>query len=178
MGARPLNMLVLGLALALAAGASSLAHSVEAPDQGQHHHGSPAAPATTAIHPPETVRDTRQLVNYPDPLRIHTLANMRDHLSAMGEILEALGNGSFDEASELAEQRLGMSSLGLHRAHEVAKYMPEGMREAGFAMHRAASQFALVAKDASVTGDIEATLASLAKLNETCVACHAAYRLQ
>lgn len=124
------------------------------------------------------MKDTRQLVKYPAPLRLHTLVNMRDHLATMGEIQAALASGSFDKASDVAEQRLGMSSLEAHGAHEVAKYMPKGMQDAGTAMHHTASQFALVAKDASVTGDLKPVLASLAKLNQTCVACHAAYRLQ
>lgn len=123
-------------------------------------------------------RDSRQLVKFPTALRIHTLANMRDHLQSMGDIQEALSKGSFDKASELAEQRLGMSSLEMHGAHEVAKYMPPGMRDAGSAMHRSASRFALVAKDASVTGDLKGVLSSLHQLNQTCVACHAAFRLQ
>ncbi|MEO7337563.1 MAG: hypothetical protein ABIV63_13375 [Caldimonas sp.] len=115
---------------------------------------------------------------YPTPLRIHTLANMRDHLQTMGDIQQALSTGSFDKASELAEQRLGLSSLELHGAHDVARYMPAGMQEAGLAMHRAASKLALVANDASVTGDLKSVLASLHRLNQTCVACHAAFRLQ
>jgi len=117
-------------------------------------------------------------VRYPDALRVHTLINMRDHLSTMGRIQQALSDGSFDEASALAEQRLGMSSLELHGAHEVAVYMPKGMQQAGMDMHRMASRFAIVAKDASVTGDLKPALASLAQLNRTCVACHAAFRLQ
>lgn len=111
-------------------------------------------------------------------MRSHTLANMRDHLLTMGEIQAALANGSFDKASELAEQRLGMSSLELHGAHEVAKYMPKGMQDAGTAMHHSASQFAIVVKDASVSGDFKPALGALARLNQTCVACHAAYRLR
>lgn len=103
---------------------------------------------------------------------------MRDHLSTLGDIQDALATGAFDKASDLAEQRLGLSSLEMHGAHEVAKYMPKGMQEAGSAMHRSASQFATVAKNASVTGDYKPVLTSLARLNQTCVACHAAYRLQ
>jgi hypothetical protein len=122
--------------------------------------------------------DTRSFVKYPDALRIHTLANMRDHLLTVAEIQDQLAKGSFDKASDLAEQRLGMSSLELHGAHEVAKYMPKAMQDAGTAMHRSASQFAIVAKDASVTGDLKATLSALARVSQTCVACHAAYRIQ
>lgn len=122
--------------------------------------------------------DTRIFVKYPDALRIHTLANMRDHLLTLTKIQESLAKGAFDEASDLAEQRLGMSSLGLHQAHEVATFMPKGMQDAGTAMHRAASRFAIVAKDASVTGDVKAPLSALAVVSQACVACHAAYRLQ
>ena len=117
------------------------------------------------------------LKRFPEPMRSQTLANMRDHLLALGEIQEALSRSQFDQASDIAEQRLGMSSLELHGAHEVAQFMPKGMQDAGTAMHRSASQFATVAKDASVTGDLKPALAALAKVNQTCVACHAGYRL-
>ncbi len=89
-----------------------------------------------------------------------------------------MSRGAYDKASEIAEQRLGMSSLGLHGAHDVAKFMPEGMQAAGTAMHRSASRFAIVAKDASVTGDLKASLVALATVSQTCVACHAAYRIK
>jgi hypothetical protein len=122
--------------------------------------------------------DTRQLVKFPEPLRIHTLSNMRDHLLTLGEIQTALAEGAFDKASDLAEQRLGLSSLDLHGAHDVAPYMPQGMQDAGTAMHRSASRFAILAKNASASGDLRPALSALGQLNQTCVACHAAYRLQ
>lgn len=173
-----MSTLTLSLALVLAAGASSLAVADDEQDHSQSHHQHHSAHTAASGPSSGTPKDVRQLVKYPDLLRVHTLANMRYHLQTMGMIQEALAGGSFDTARELAENRLGMSSLRLHGAHEVAKYMPKGMQEAGTAMHRSASQFALVAQEASVTGDLRATLASLAKINQTCVACHAAYRLQ
>ena len=130
-----------------------------------------------ARHMAAAQADARQMVRFPETLRTHTLTNMRDHLLALGDIQEALSLSQFDQASDIAEQRLGMSSLKRHGAHEVAQFMPKGMQDAGTAMHRSASQFATVAKDASVTGDLRPALAALAKLNKTCVACHAGYRL-
>lgn len=103
---------------------------------------------------------------------------MRDHLQVLGDLQNLLAVGAFDKASELAESRLGMSSLQSHGAHDVAKYMPKGMQAAGGAMHRSASRFARIAMDASVTGDIKAPLQALATVSQTCVACHAGYRLQ
>ena len=118
------------------------------------------------------------MVNFPEPMRTQTLANMRDHLLALAEIQDQLARGAYDKASDIAEQRLGMSSLGLHGAHDVAQFMPQGMQAAGTAMHRSASQFAIVAKDATVTSDLKGSVAALAKVTQTCVACHAAYRIQ
>ena len=145
-------------------------------DHAAHvHQPSQAAAAHPASAPAD---DPRTLVRFPEMLRSHTLANMRDHLLALAEIQDQLARGAYEKASDIAEQRLGMSSLGLHGAHDVAQFMPEGMQAAGTAMHRSASQFAIVAKDASVTGDLKGSLAALAKVSQTCVACHAAYRIQ
>jgi len=75
--------------------------------------------------------DTRVAVAFPAELKQHTLSNMRDHLQALAAIQGYLAAHDFDRAAEVAEFQLGMSSLSLHGAHEVAKYMPKGMRDAG-----------------------------------------------
>ena len=157
-----------------------------ASDEGaraQHSHGAPghaipgsasSAHAGHAGHEP----DTRALVQMPAPMRQHTLSNMRDHLLALAQIQEALASGGFDKAADIAEQRLGMSSLRAHGAHEAARHMPQGMQDIGTQMHRSASRFALEAKNASATGDLKASLESLSRVTQACVACHAGYRLQ
>ncbi len=121
--------------------------------------------------------DARQPVNFPEPLRTHTLANMRDHLLALAEIQDALARGAHDAAGRLAEQRLGMTSLKAHGAHDVAGFMPKGMQDIGSSMHREASRFAIEAQNASASGDIRPALAALARTTQACVACHAGYRL-
>lgn len=135
---------------------------------GQHGHMDHGAAAA----------DTRVLVNLPPELADHTLANMRDHLLALQQISEALAQGKNDKAAATAEQRLGMTSLRLHGAHEVAKYMPEGMQQAGTAMHRAASRFAIAAQDSDVTGDLKPALTVFSEVMNACVACHAGYRFR
>lgn len=122
--------------------------------------------------------ETRQLVEFPEPMRLHTIASMREHLSTLQEIDDALSRNEFDRASSLAEQRLGMSSLEAHGAAHLAPYMPEAMRDIGTQMHRAASRFAIEAQNASVSNDARPALAALSKVMQQCVACHAAYRLQ
>jgi hypothetical protein len=70
----------------------------------------------------------------------------------------ALARGHNDKAAKIAEERLGMTSQRLHRAHEVAKYMPQGTQDAGTAMHRTASRFAIESENAGVTGDLKPVL--------------------
>jgi hypothetical protein len=122
--------------------------------------------------------DDRELVRFPDALREHTLANMRDHLLALQEIQEALARGQEDVASRIAERRLGMSSLSLHGAHDVAKYMPQSMQDIGTEMHRSASRFAVEVQNSGATADLRPALEALSKVTAACVSCHAAYRLQ
>ncbi|MEN8205680.1 MAG: hypothetical protein ABFS24_06680 [Pseudomonadota bacterium] len=77
----------------------------------------------------------------------HMMSNMRNHLVAINEILISMTKGDFEKSAEVAEYRLGMSSLESHGASHMAKFMPEGMRQAGTAMHKAASRFALKAQE-------------------------------
>ena len=118
--------------------------------------------------------DTRELVKMPEMMQNHMLSNMRDHLVTINEILAYMSNNELDKASELAEQRLGMSSLGLHNAAHMAKFMPEGMQQAGTNMHKAASRFALKAEE----GDLAPAYKALQEVTSTCVACHSAYRIR
>jgi len=118
--------------------------------------------------------DTRIAVELPEMMREHMLSNMRDHLATINEILAYLGDGELDKAAETAEFRLGMSSLEVHGASHLAGFMPEGMREAGTAMHRAASRFALRAQE----GGVLPAYRALSAVTAACVACHSGYRLR
>ena len=104
----------------------------------------------------------------------HMMSNMRDHLAAINEILIYLGSGEPDKAAETAEYRLGMSSLESHGASHMAKFMPEGMRQAGTAMHKAASRFALTAQE----GDLLPAYKALSDITSACVTCHSSYRIK
>ena len=118
--------------------------------------------------------DPRVAVALPEMMQQHMLANMRDHLAAINEILLQLGRGDLEQAAETAEYRLGMSSLENHGAGHMAQFMPEGMRAAGTAMHQAASRFALTAQEGATLPAYRA----LADITSACVACHAGYRIK
>ena len=173
------DLCVLFFVAAFSAGAAS-----QSADTMPMHQHSPAA----GLANPEPVKpgeqmitlppDPRERVRFPAEMRHHTLANMRDHLMALQEIDEALGRADYQHASEVAEQRLGMSSMALHGAHEIAPFMPEGMQKIGTEMHHAASRFAIEAQNAAATGDTRPALTALSQVMRQCVACHTGYRVQ
>ena len=118
--------------------------------------------------------DSRQLVELPEMMQQHMMSNMRDHLEAINDILINMANDKLELAAEVAELRLGMCSLDSHGASHMAKFMPEGMRQAGAGMHRAASRFALKAQE----GDALSAYNALADVTSACVACHSGYRIR
>lgn len=123
---------------------------------------------------PAIANDSRVLVELPQMMQEHMMSNMRDHLAAVNAILIYLGNGELDKAAEIAEYRLGMSSLESHGADQMAKFMPEEMRQAGTTMHKAASRFALTAQE----GDVLQTYIALSNITSACVACHSGYKIK
>jgi len=127
--------------------------------------------------PAAQAADTRPLVQMPPPMQEHMLANMRDHLVAMGEIQAALAAGKYDQAADIAENHIGMSSLEAHQASHMAPYMPKPMQELGMTMHRTASRFARIAQETAVDNNLPRALGALADLTQKCAACHASYRV-
>ena len=118
--------------------------------------------------------DSRKFVELPEMMQKHMMSNMRDHLKTINEILIHLSNNEMDKAGDIAEKRIGMSSLDSHGASHMGKFMPKGMRQAGTNMHKAASRFALKAQE----GDLLPAYKMLSEVTSTCVACHSAYRIK
>src|SRR5579863_4699917 len=134
--------------------------------------------------------DHRQLVNLPPRMREHVLANMRDHLKSISDILAAMSTNQFLAAANIASTRLGMDSPAAQACNparesnapmmsttetmeeQMARLVPGEMRSAGLEMHRAASAFAEEARNASRTGNAEAALVALSRVTQRCAACH------
>lgn len=116
--------------------------------------------------------DSRIYVEMPEKMKEHQLANMRDHLQSINEILLNMGKGDLTKAADIAETRLGMSSLSRHGAAHMAQVIPKGMSKIGISMHKAASNFALKAEE----GDLLPAYKALQKVTSACVSCHAAYK--
>lgn len=123
-------------------------------------------------------QDARQLAKLPAPAEATLREEMRDNLVALNEILSLAVAGKVKEAGEVAEKKLGTSTMGRHRSKPLdarpGPHMPAAMHELAVQGHRAATAFAVIA----ATGDREKTLAALPTLNNACVSCHLAYRVR
>ena len=129
------------------------------------------AVASTNVHAAD---DPRLLVKLPEMMQHHMLSNMRDHLETVNQILIYMSKDELGKAADLAEARLGMSSLPLHGASHMAKFMPKAMQELGTNMHKAASRFALKAQE----GELKPAYQALTEVTSSCIGCHAAYRIR
>jgi len=118
--------------------------------------------------------DLRQLVSMPAQAREFMRKDMLEHLSALNEIIGYLASNNLDAAADVAETRLGRSSMGKHRGTGMGpgRFMPIEMRNIGWGMHDAASEFSKIAKQ----GDLKSAYSALQKVTSSCVACHYIYR--
>jgi hypothetical protein len=145
----------------------------------QMHQMAPAA--APAMPAPGGGEDARQLVALPSMMQEHMLGNMRDHLVTINAVIGDVADGKYDAAAKLAEARLGMSSLSLHGAAQMAPFMPKPMQDAGTAMHHAASRLAIVLQNAGVTPNADAMRdvnRALHEVTSSCIGCHASYRIR
>jgi cytochrome c556 len=69
---------------------------------------------------------------------------------------------------------MGQSLLSKYQDEEMrpGHYMPQAMREIGWELHNAATEFTKVARE----GDLKQTLVAYHRITSACVACHYSYR--
>ncbi len=131
-----------------------------------------AAETRSEVNSPDS--DDRQLVAMPDEVRQLMRKDMLDHLSAINEIMTLLAEDNLDAAADVAETRMGKSSMGKHRATGTGpgRFMPVEMRNIGWGMHESASKLSREARD----GNLRGAYSALQKVTASCVACHYSYR--
>ena len=132
------------------------------------------APANTQANANSSAGDQRQLVSMPEQARELMRQDMLDHLSALNEIIGYLASNNLDAVADIAETRMGRSSMGKHRESGMGpgRFMPLEMRNLGWSMHDAASELSKTAKQ----GDLNNSYAALQKVTASCIACHYSYR--
>ena len=127
------------------------------------------------------MEDTRTMVKLPSDIEKKMLVNMRDHIGALDDIIQAVQAGEYDEAQEVAESRLGWSSLVRQGDQEVANHWAKPMQKMADQMYRSASDFVIVAQNASVEDSKESyqkVLSALGEITAACRGCHQTYRVR
>lgn len=126
--------------------------------------------------PPAPPQDVRQLVEMPELALSLMRIDMQDHLVALNEIIGYLAEKNLAAAAETAEKRMGQSAMGKHaymaRGQGPGRFMPDTMRQMGWNMHDAATEFARVAKK----GNQSNAMVALQQVTSSCVACHMSFR--
>lgn len=153
-----------------------------------------------------TKHETRQTLYLPAKIRSHFLAGMRQHLAEISDIQAALANGEFEQAAQIAQNRLGLNAPGSAacrmdsmadqrtgqaaintfpriasqpgRDAGIAPYMPKAMHEVGVKMHQAADHFAEISRASAATKNYPAALSALNAVTTQCIACHAQFRAE
>lgn len=127
------------------------------------------------------MEDARTMIKLPSDIEKKMLANMRDHIVALDDIIHAIQAGEYEKAEVVAESRLGWSSLVRRGDQEVANNWPKPMQKMADQMYRSASNFVHVSQNASAEDSKENSqkvLSALGKVTAACRGCHEAYRVR
>lgn len=127
------------------------------------------------------MEDARTMVKLPSDIENKMLINMRDHIGALDDIIQAVQAGEYEKAEDIAESRLGWSSLVRRGDQEVASHWAKPMQKMADQMYRSASNFVIVAQNASVEDSKEGyqkVLAALGDVTSACRGCHETYRVR
>lgn len=128
----------------------------------------------TEAEPESQFMDLRSYVEMPEKARQILQEDMLDHLAVLNEINSYLAENDLLAAADVAENGMGRSLLSKYQDEEMrpGRYMPKEMREIGWELHNAATQFAKVARE----GKMKETLLAYHRITSSCVACHYSYR--
>ncbi|MGD2138298.1 MAG: hypothetical protein PVF08_08580 [Gammaproteobacteria bacterium] len=120
------------------------------------------------------LKDMRTFVEMPDNARKILQGDMLDHLAVLNEINRHLSENNLDAAAEVAETGMGRNLLSKYQdvGMRPGRYMPKEMREIGWELHRAATEFAELARK----GELRGALHAYQRITSACVACHYSYR--
>ena len=134
---------------------STMAQGTAMPMGGHHHQAD--------------VIDTRTQLDVPAEMKLHQLANMREHVQAIQTILGLIADGNFDEASKVAHSKLGLTP---EMQSMCGSFNNEKFEQLGLAFHRSGDALGETLK----TKDVTASLRAVDKTMQHCVACHATFR--
>lgn len=128
------------------------------------------------LSPEPQFSDMRTFVKMPEQASQILLEDMLDHLAVLNEINHYLAENDLLAAADVAENGMGRSLLGKYQDEDMrpGRYMPKEMREIGWELHEAASEFVIAAKQVN----LKKTLSAYYRITSACVSCHYSYRIR
>ena len=121
---------------------------------------------------PPGAADSRERLTLPAPARNMVLAEMRQMLRSLADVLTGLAEG--DTAAAATAARASGMAAAVDVAPEVAVLLPNAFIQLGMSTHQG---FDALADQLEAKVPQPEALAALAGLTQNCVACHATYRM-
>ena len=116
-----------------------------------------------------SMNDGRISLGLSPEMKQHQLANMRSHLEAVQSIVGSIAKQEFDQASEIAHSKLGLTE---EMQQMCNMFNNDGFRELGLAFHKSGD----VLGDTLATKDTNKSLRALQDTLGYCVQCHSTFR--
>jgi hypothetical protein len=127
----------------------------------------------TTVQADEPVEDQRQRLDLKPEYQDILLLEMRHLLIAVAGITDGIVKGNPEQIAQAAKP-MGMQAMhGTPAA--MRKQLPPAFRQLGRQVHQ---QMDMIARDAQDLGDPQHSLNQLRDTLQTCLACHASYRLR
>jgi cytochrome c556 len=126
--------------------------------------------AALSVHAMEMQDDTRISLGIKGTMRgEHQLSNMREHLTALSEIIDNMNNNRYDDASDIAKEKLGLT---MKMSSTCGSFNNKSFEEMGVRFHKTADELALVLK----TKDQKKSMIALQRVTNGCVQCHSSFK--
>ena len=114
--------------------------------------------------------DDRQSLGIKGTMKgVHQLSNMRAHMTALAEIVKYMNSDQYDEASTVAQEKLGLTvSMNLM----CGSFGSKSFEAMGVTFHKSADALAQTLK----TKDHKKSMIALEKVMNGCVLCHSTFK--
>lgn len=99
----------------------------------------------------------------------HQLRNMREHLTAISDIVRLMNTKKYDEASKIATEKLGLT---LEKNTMCGSFKNDTFEKIGTSFHKAGDNLAQTLK----TKDQEKSMVALERVLNGCIACHSTFK--
>ena len=116
-----------------------------------------------------SVNDSRISLGLSPQMKQHQLSNMRSHLEAVQAITGLIAEGEFDQASEMAHLKLGLTEE-MNRMCNM--FDNKNFTELGLAFHKSGDELGEVLLTKNTNESLHALQATMGY----CVQCHATFR--